>query len=86
MSSSNNSGLYSVFIPIISKIHTEEKIANYFALNYVGKVERVDFVEDTNDVKKVRKAFVHFSPDQKPTKLWKQSIKKAVIDFIHAKY
>ena len=65
MSSSNNSGLYSVFIPIISKIHTEEKIANYFALNYVGKVERVDFVEDTNDVNKVRKAFVHFSPDQK---------------------
>ena len=65
MSSSNNSELYSVFIPIISKIHTEEKIANYFALNYVGKVERVDFVEDTNDVKKVRKAFVHFSPDQK---------------------
>jgi hypothetical protein len=65
MSSSNNSELYSVFIPIISKIHTEEKIANYFALNYVGKVERVDFVEHPNDVKKVRKAFVHFSPDQK---------------------
>jgi hypothetical protein len=59
-------GLFSVFIPTISKVHTEEIIANYFDLNYVGKVERVDFVEFQNDEKKgYQKAFVHFSPQKK---------------------
>ena len=59
-------GLFSVFIPTISKVHTEDSIANYFDLNYVGKVERVDFVEFQNDEKKgYQKAFVHFSPQKK---------------------
>ena len=66
---STNSQMYSVFIPTISKIHTEEIIANYFALNSVGKVERVDFVEFQSGVKGLQKdfqqAFVHFSPQQK---------------------
>ena len=62
---SSNTQMYSVFIPTISKIHTEEIIANYFALNCVGKVERVDFVEHKNDVKGFQQAFVHFSPQQK---------------------
>jgi hypothetical protein len=69
---STNSQMYSVFIPTISKIHTEEIIANYFALNCVGKVERVDFVEFQSgvkglhgDVKDFQQAFVHFSPQQK---------------------
>ena len=64
--------MYSVFIPTISKIHTEERIAYYFAVNCVGKVERVDFVEFQSgikglhgDVKDFQQAFVHFSPDQK---------------------
>ena len=64
-----NSQMCSVFIPTISKIHTEEIIANYFALNSVGKVERVDFVEFQSGVKGLQKdfqqAFVHFSPQQK---------------------
>jgi len=59
-------GLFSVFIPTISKVHTKDIIANYFDLNYVGKVERVDFVEFQNDEKKgYQKAFVHFSPQKK---------------------
>jgi citrate synthase len=69
---STNSQMYSVFIPTISKVHTEEIIANYFALNSVGKVERVDFVEFQSgvkglngDVKDFQQAFVHFSPQQK---------------------
>ena len=69
---SSNTQLYSVFIPTISKAHTEEIIANYFALNSVGKVERVDFVEFQNDEedracdpKRFQQAFVHFSPQQK---------------------
>ena len=69
---SSNTQLYSVFIPTISKAHTEEIIANYFALNSVGKVERVDFVEFQNDeedracdAKRFHQAFVHFSPQQK---------------------
>ena len=64
--------MYSVFIPTISKVHTEERIAYYFALNCVGKVERVDFVEFQNDeedracdAKGFQQAFVHFSPQQK---------------------
>lgn len=64
--------MYSVFIPTISKVHTEEIIANYFALNCVGKVTRVDFVEHPshvkglhNDAKEFQQAFVHFSPDKK---------------------
>ena len=65
MASTNSQVMYSVFIPTISKAHTEEIIANYFALNSVGKVERVDFVEHQNDVKGFQKAFVHFSPQQK---------------------
>jgi hypothetical protein len=71
MASTNNQ-MYSVFIPTIPKIHTEEIIANYFALNCVGKVERVDFVEFQsgvkglhNDIKDFHQAFVHFTPDQK---------------------
>ncbi len=70
--SSTNTQMYSVFIPTISKIHTEEIIANYFALNSVGKVERVDFVEFQSgvkglhgDAKDFQQAFVHFSPQQK---------------------
>jgi hypothetical protein len=61
----------SVFIPTISKAHTQEIIANYFALNSVGKVERVDFVEFQNDEDRAcdptrfQQAFVHFSPQQK---------------------
>jgi hypothetical protein len=62
----------SVFIPTIPKVHTEEIITNYFALNCVGKVERVDFVEFQSgvkglhgDVKDFQQAFVHFSPQQK---------------------
>ena len=69
---SSNTQMYSVFIPTISKAHTEEIIANYFALNSVGKVERVDFVEFQNDeedracdAKRFHQAFVHFSPQQK---------------------
>lgn len=69
---STNIQMYSVFIPTISKAHTEEIIANYFALNSVGKVERVDFVEFQNDgedracdAKRFQQAFVHFSPQQK---------------------
>jgi hypothetical protein len=68
---SSNTQMYSVFIPTISKAHTEEIIANYFALNSVGKVERVDFVEFQNDEdracdsKGFQQAFVHFSPQQK---------------------
>jgi hypothetical protein len=61
-----------VFIPTIPKVHTEERIANYFALKCVGKVERVDFVEFQsgvkglhNDIKDFHQAFVHFTPDQK---------------------
>jgi len=61
--------MYSVFIPTISKLHTEERIAYYFAVNCVGKVERVDFVEFQNDeedracdAKGFQQAFVHFSP------------------------
>jgi hypothetical protein len=75
MASSNtqiNNGLNSVFIPTISKVHTKDIIANYFALNSVGKVERVDFVEFQNDDedracdrKRFQQAFVHFTPDQK---------------------
>ena len=57
--------MYSVFIPTISKVHTEERIAYYFALNCVGKVERVDFVEFQSGVKGFQQAFVHFSPQQK---------------------
>jgi hypothetical protein len=64
--------MYSVFIPTISKVHTEERIAYYFAVNCVGKVERVDFVEHPShikglrgDVKGFQQAFVHFSPQQK---------------------
>jgi hypothetical protein len=64
MASTNNQ-MYSVFIPTIPKIHTEEIIANYFALNSVGKVERVDFVEFQSGVKDFQQAFVHFSPQQK---------------------
>jgi chromosome segregation ATPase len=62
----------SVFIPTISKAHTEERIANYFALKCVGNVERVDFVEHPShakglhsDIKDFHQAFVHFTPDQK---------------------
>jgi hypothetical protein len=69
---STNTQMYSVFIPTISKIHTEERIANYFALKCVGNVERVDFVEFQSgvkglhgDVKDFHQAFVHFTPDQK---------------------
>jgi len=69
---STNTQMYSVFIPTISKAHTEERIAYYFAVNCVGKVERVDFVEFQSgikglhgDVKDFQQAFVHFSPDQK---------------------
>ena len=69
---SSNTQMYSVFIPTISKAHTEERIANYFALNCVGKVERVDFVEFQNDdedracdATRFQQAFVHFSPQQK---------------------
>jgi hypothetical protein len=69
---STNSQMYSVFIPTISKVHTEEIIANYFAVNCVGKVERVDFVEFQSgvkglhgEVKDFQQAFVHFSPQQK---------------------
>ncbi len=72
MASTNSQVLYSVFIPTIPKVHTEEIIANYFALNCVGKVERVDFVEFQsgvkglhNDIKDFHQAFVHFTPDQK---------------------
>jgi hypothetical protein len=72
MASANSQVLYSVFIPTIPKVHTEEIIANYFALNCVGKVERVDFVEFQsgvkglhNDIKDFHQAFVHFTPDQK---------------------
>jgi hypothetical protein len=64
--------MYSVFIPTISKAHTEERIANYFALKCVGNVERVDFVEHPShakglhsDIKDFHQAFVHFTPDQK---------------------
>jgi hypothetical protein len=73
---SSNTQLYSVFIPTISKAHTEEIIANYFALNSVGKVERVDFVEFQNDeedracdAKRFHQAFVHFSPQQKTSEI-----------------
>ena len=68
---SSNTQMCSVFIPTISKAHTQEIIANYFALNSVGKVERVDFVEFQNDEdracdpKRFQQAFVHFTPDQK---------------------
>jgi hypothetical protein len=69
---SSNIQMCSVFIPTIPKVHTEEIIANYFALNSVGKVERVDFVEFQsglkglhNDIKDFHQAFVHFTPDQK---------------------
>ena len=69
---STNTQMYSVFIPTISKIHTEERIANYFALKCVGNVERVDFVEHPShakglhsDIKDFHQAFVHFTPDQK---------------------
>ena len=69
---SSNIQMCSVFIPTIPKVHTEEIIANYFALNCVGKVERVDFVEFQsgvkglhNDIKDFHQAFVHFTPDQK---------------------
>jgi len=72
MASTNSQVMYSVFIPTISKIHTEERIANYFALKCVGNVERVDFVEFQSgvkglhgDVKDFHQAFVHFTPDQK---------------------
>jgi hypothetical protein len=70
--------MYSVFIPTISKVHTEEIIANYFALNCVGKVTRVDFVEHPsrvkglhNDVKNFQQAFVHFTPEQKTAEILK---------------
>lgn len=68
---SSNTQMCSVFIPTISKAHTQEIIANYFALNSVGKVERVDFVEFQNDEDRAcdptrfQQAFVHFSPQQK---------------------
>ena len=68
---SSNTQMCSVFIPTISKAHTQEIIANYFALNSVGKVERVDFVEFQNDEDRVcdptrfQQEFVHFSPQQK---------------------
>ncbi len=69
---SSNTQMYSVFIPTISKAHTEERIANYFALKCVGNVERVDFVEFQSDeedracdAKRFQQAFVHFTPDQK---------------------
>ena len=69
---SSNTQMYSVFIPTISKAHTEERIANYFALKCVGNVERVDFVEHPShakglhsDIKDFHQAFVHFTPDQK---------------------
>ena len=72
MASTNSQVMYSVFIPTISKIHTEERIANYFALKCVGNVERVDFVEHPShakglhgDIKDFHQAFVHFTPDQK---------------------
>ena len=75
MASSNtqvNTSLFSLFIPTISKVHTEERIANYFALKCVGNVERVDFVEHPShakglhgDIKDFHQAFVHFTPDQK---------------------
>ena len=75
MASSNpqvNRSLFSLFIPTISKVHTEERIANYFALKCVGNVERVDFVEHPShakglhgDIKDFHQAFVHFTPDQK---------------------
>jgi len=73
---STNIQMYSVFIPTISKAHTEEIIANYFALNSVGKVERVDFVEFQNDeedracdAKRFHQAFVHFSPQRKTSEI-----------------
>jgi hypothetical protein len=60
-----------VYIPTISKVHTKEIIANYFALNCVGKVERVDFVEHPNDTNnQYQKAFVHFSSDRKTDEVW----------------
>jgi chromosome segregation ATPase len=69
---SSNTQMYSVFIPTISKAHTEEIIANYFAVNCVGKVERVDFVEFQSgeedracDPKRFQQAFIHFTPQQK---------------------
>jgi len=69
---SSNIQMCSVFIPTISKAHTEERIANYFALKCVGNVERVDFVEHPShakglhsDIKDFHQAFVHFTPDQK---------------------
>ena len=72
MASTNSQVLYSVFIPTIPKVHTEERIANYFALKCVGNVERVDFVEFQSDEedracdpKRFQQAFVHFTPDQK---------------------
>jgi len=72
MASSNTQVMYSVYIPTISKTHTEEIIANYFALNCVGKVTRVDFVEHPSHVKGLhgnakdfQQAFVHFTPEQK---------------------
>ena len=71
MASTNSQVMCSVFIPTIPKIHTEEIIANYFALNSVGKVERVDFVEFQSgedrafDATRFQQAFVHFSPQQK---------------------
>jgi hypothetical protein len=72
MSSTNTQVMYSVYIPTISKVNTEEIISNYFALNCVGKVERVDFVEHPShakglhsDVKDFQQAFVHFTPQQK---------------------
>lgn len=72
MASSNTQVMYSVFIPTISKAHTEEIIANYFAVNCVGKVERVDFVEFQSgeedracDPKRFQQAFIHFTPQQK---------------------
>lgn len=72
MSSSNTQVMYSVYIPTISKVNTEEIISNYFALNFVGKVERVDFVEHPShakglhsDLKDFQQAFVHFTPQQK---------------------
>lgn len=89
---STNIQMYSVFIPTISKAHTEEIIANYFALNSVGKVERVDFVEFQNDgedracdAKRFQQAFVHFSPQQKTREIMEAISRKAVINFIRLK-
>ena len=80
---SSNTQLYSVFIPTISKAHTEEIIANYFALNSVGKVERVDFVEFQSDeedracdAKRFHQAFVHYSPQQKPREIMESIMQK----------